>query len=140
MSAGLPGGADQGNASHLRIIEKVLDGLRREGVQNVHVNIYINNIYNNGVLAMVNWERLAIFVFGVIFVAVLLIIALFYPRPTPFQYTVFRIVLALAAAGVAALIPGLINVKVPGVSAGGALAVFVVVFFFSPAALVATPS
>lgn len=140
MSAGLPGGADQGNASHLRIIEKVLDGLRREGVQNVHVNIYINNIYNNGVLAMVNWERLAIFVFGVIFVAVLLIIALFYPRPTPFQYTVFQIVLALAAAGVAALIPGLINVKVPGVSAGGALAVFVVVFFFSPAALVATPS
>ena len=89
---------------------------------------------------MVNWERLAIFVFGVIFVAVLLIIALFYPRPTPFQYTVFQIVLALAAAGVAALIPGLINVKVPGVSAGGALAVFVVVFFFSPAALVATPS
>jgi hypothetical protein len=45
--------------------------------------------------------------------------------------------LALAAAGVAALIPGFIDVKYKGlIRAGGALAVFVVVFFLPPAALV----
>jgi hypothetical protein len=82
------------------------------------------------------WERVAIFAFGVIFVGALLAVAIFCPNPTQFQYTVFRIILALAAAGIAALIPGLIKVKIPGVRAGGALAVFVFVYYFSPAALV----
>lgn len=84
-----------------------------------------------------NWERIAIFSFGVIFVTLLVAIALFLPEPTNFQYTVLRIVLALAAAGVAALIPGFIEVKYrQAVRAGGAIAVFVVVYFFSPASLV----
>jgi hypothetical protein len=76
------------------------------------------------------------FVFGVVFVTALLTLAVLFSEPTPFQYTVFRIVLALAAAGVAAVIPGILNVKLSfGVRAGGALAVFVIVYFFSPAAL-----
>ena len=38
--------------------------------------------------------------------------------------------------GVAAVVPGILNVKVGNfVSAGGALAVFVVVYFYSPAQL-----
>jgi hypothetical protein len=87
------------------------------------------------------WERIAIFIFGVSFVISLLAIAVFFPYPAPFQYTVFRIVLALAAAGVAALIPGFIEVSYrTAVRAGGALAVFVIVYFFSPAALVSEPS
>jgi hypothetical protein len=48
--------------------------------------------------------------------------------------------LALAAAGVAAFIPGFIEVDVKNwVRAGGAIAVFVVVYFFSPANLVTQP-
>ncbi|MEM9766179.1 MAG: hypothetical protein AAF968_27510, partial [Pseudomonadota bacterium] len=48
-----------------------------------------------------------------------------------------RIILALSAAGVAALVPGFIDVQYRQlVRAGGAMAVFVVVFFFSPASLV----
>ena len=78
----------------------------------------------------------AVFAFGVVFVAVLLLIAIKIPRPTPFQYTVFRIVLALAAAGVAAFIPGLIGVEMSSaIKAGGAMAVFVIVYFYSPAAM-----
>src|SRR5207249_652829 len=51
-------------------------------------------------------------------------------------YQVFRIVLALAAGGVGAVIPGILNVNIPKVlTAGGALAVFVVVYFYSPAQL-----
>jgi hypothetical protein len=72
-------------------------------------------------------------------------LAVIFPQPTPFQYTVFRIVLALAGAGIAALIPGFIEVAIElayknVIRAGGALGVFIVLYFFSPASLVATPS
>jgi hypothetical protein len=84
------------------------------------------------------------FVFGVSFIIALLVLALKHPNPTAFQYTVFRIVLSLAAAGAAAMIPGFINVEfspIQGflISAGGATAVLVIVYFFDPARLVATP-
>lgn len=80
------------------------------------------------------------FVFGVIFVVTMLMIAIYFPKPTPFQYNVFRVVFALAAAGIAAMIPGFINLTInPSVGllirAGGALAVFIIVFFFNPAPL-----
>jgi hypothetical protein len=81
-------------------------------------------------------ERYLAFGFGVVFVIVLLLLAIKYPNPTPFQYTVFRIVLALAAGGVAAMIPGFLTIKVSTlIRGGGALAVFVVVYFYSPAEL-----
>lgn len=80
------------------------------------------------------------FAFGAVLIAVLLGIAFAAPNPTSFQYTVFRIVLALAAAGVAAMIPGFLNVEVgTAIRASGAIAVFVIVYFFSPAAIVVTP-
>lgn len=80
------------------------------------------------------------FVFGCTFVCALLVLALLIPNPTPFQYQTFRIVMALAAAGVAAMIPGFLKVEIhPTVKviirAGGALGVFVVVYFFNPAKL-----
>lgn len=82
-------------------------------------------------------QRLYAFVFGVVFVVAMLVLAIFIPNPTAFQYTVFRIVLALAAGGVVAMFPGFITAQVANsVRAGGALAVFVVVYFFSPASLV----
>jgi len=85
-------------------------------------------------------EKLLAYSFGVIFVIVILAIAIFIPKPEPFQYEVFKIVLALATAGVAAFIPGFIHVEVgKWVRAGGAIAVFVIVFFFSPARLSVDP-
>lgn len=85
-------------------------------------------------------QMIVAFVFGLIFIIALLVLALRYPEPTDFQYTVFRIVLALSAGGIGAVIPGLINVDVSqGTSftlrAAGALAVFVVVYFTNPAKL-----
>lgn len=83
-------------------------------------------------------SKLLAFFFGLCFVAVLLALAIWFPNPTPFQYTVFRITLALAAAGVAGVIPGMIRLKIqPGtallIHAGGALAVFVIVYLLAPA-------
>lgn len=77
-------------------------------------------------------------VIGIIFIVVLLLLALFVPEPTKFQYEIFRVVLALAAAGFAAILPGAISAKLPwGIGAVGSLAVFSIVYFFSPAQLVA---
>lgn len=81
-------------------------------------------------------DRLMAYAFGIIFVAAILVIAIFIPEPTPFSYTVFRIVLALAAAGVGAVIPGFLEVSFRNVlRASGAVALFVIVYFFSPVAL-----
>jgi hypothetical protein len=81
-------------------------------------------------------ERIVAFIFGVVFVMLILALAIWKPNPSPFQYTVFRIVLALAAAGVAAMLPGFIELTVPGwIRAGGALAVFLIVYFYSPVAM-----
>lgn len=81
-------------------------------------------------------ERMFALIFGVIFVAAILVIAIRISTPTPFQYAVFRITLSLAAAGFVSMTPGFLTVEVGrNIRAGGALAVFIVVFFFAPAAL-----
>jgi hypothetical protein len=45
-------------------------------------------------------------IFGTVFLTVILVIAIAIPNPSYFQYQVFRITLALAAGGAAAMIPG----------------------------------
>lgn len=87
-------------------------------------------------------EKMLGFGFGVVFVAVLLVIAFKVPNPTPFQYFVFRAVLALAAAGVGGVFSGFLAVVFgsdsrPWLQAGGALALFVVTYLVNPARLVA---
>jgi hypothetical protein len=83
-------------------------------------------------------ERLIAVISGIVFVSMMLVIALFVPQPSLFQETVFRIVLSLASAGFVSMTPGLLNVKIGGfLQAGGALAVFVIVFFYNPVSLVA---
>lgn len=78
-----------------------------------------------------NLSLILAFSFGTLFVATLLAIAVFIRNPTPFLYTVSRVILALAGAGVATVIPGLLNVTVSTVvKASGALAVFAIIYFF----------
>lgn len=94
-----------------------------------------------GLIMNKSQERLIAVVFGAIFVATIIVIALFVPNPSPFQYTVFRIVLAIAAAGFVSMTPGFISMEVSKfIRAGGALAVFVIVFFYAPAAIQAVPT
>lgn len=83
-------------------------------------------------------DKLMAYIFGFTFVAVIVAVALVNPSPSNFAYTVFRIVLALAAAGVGAVLPGFIAVHAgTWLRAGGAVALFVVVYFFSPVAATA---
>jgi hypothetical protein len=81
-------------------------------------------------------ERLIALFCGVVFVTAILVIAIFNPLPTAFQYAVFRIILALAAAGFVSMTPGFIEANIgANIRAGGALAVFCIVYFYAPAAL-----
>lgn len=77
------------------------------------------------------------FIFGTVFIVVLLIIALFVPCPTRSQMAIFKTVLSLASAGIAAIIPGFFEFKYQKVvSAGGAMGVLALVYLFNPATLI----
>lgn len=86
-------------------------------------------------------ERITVFMLGVVFVVALVVLSLYVPEPTPSQFFIFKVVLALAAAGIAAMMPGFVEIDIPKVvRAGGTLAVFFIVLDRSPAELVVPPS
>ncbi|MCI0660323.1 MAG: hypothetical protein L0220_04545 [Acidobacteria bacterium] len=83
-------------------------------------------------------NTLLAYVFGAVFVIAILLLVVFIPNPTPVQYHFFVIVMSLAAGGVATVMTGMIDVRASfgkklAIGATGALAVFVIVFFFLPA-------
>ena len=83
-------------------------------------------------------QAVATFAFGILFIITLLSLAFVFPTPTPIQHLVVRVVLALAAAGVAAMLPGFLELTIPNyLKAGGSLAVFVLIYLRSPANLIA---
>jgi hypothetical protein len=69
---------------------------------------------------------------GVGLIAAGVVIALFVPHPSSFQMFVFRIVASLGAAGIGASLPGFIGFKTPAVTAGGAVALFVLIYLVNP--------
>ncbi len=78
-----------------------------------------------------DWEKITLFVFGTFFFIVLLAIAWADRHPSSSSWFIYICVLAMAAGGVAALLPGTLNVVLhPGIRAGGALAIAVLVFYF----------
>src|SRR6187399_1847881 len=79
-------------------------------------------------------DRWLAFAFGVIFVCALLYLATVERNPTPLQLRVYITVLALAAAGVGAIIPGFIEIRYKNLlRAGGAVALFGLVYLNEPA-------
>ena len=96
--------------------------------------------FNTGPAMSKGMERLFAAICGVAFLITILVIALKIPNPTPFQYQVFRIILAVAVGGFAGTFTGFLHVVIPGwIKAGGALAAFIIVYFYNPATLVAEP-
>ena len=78
------------------------------------------------------------FAFGCLALAAVLWLAFRAKTLSEQQFEILRIVLALAGGGVGAVIPGFLDVSVKAstklaLRAAGALAVFVVLYFWSPA-------
>lgn len=95
-----------------------------------------NSSSNNGSTSK-SWEKIVAFSFGVLFILIMLGIAIYFPKPTEFQIYVFRVVLSLAASGIGAVVPGFLHVEwnqkyLPLIRAGGAIALFVVIYFVNP--------
>ena len=83
-------------------------------------------------------EMVLAFAFGCVVLAVVLWLAFKAESLSVQQFEILRIVLALAGGGVGAVIPGFLDVSVKAgtklaLRAGGALAVFIVLYFWSPA-------
>jgi hypothetical protein len=89
--------------------------------------------------SQVRWlETVLAFGFGLAALAAVLWLAFRGSELTEQQFEILRIVLALAGGGVGAVIPGFLDLNLKSGSklalrAGGALAVFVVLYFWSPA-------
>jgi hypothetical protein len=74
---------------------------------------------------------------GIAFLVTILLLAIAFPSPTPFQYEVFKVVFALSCAAFASAIPGLLDFRVGHIiKASGATAVFIVLYFNTPAQLI----
>ena len=85
------------------------------------------------------------FGFGCVFVSVILALAFTGNSLDDRRFEILRIVLALAGGGIGGVIPGFLalNMKAGAklaLRAGGGLAVFIVLYFWSPAHWVAAPS
>jgi predicted signal transduction protein with EAL and GGDEF domain len=61
----------------------------------------------------------------------MLVVSHLSPNPTDSQWFVFRVTIALAAACIGAVIPGWISIGLPAIRAGGAIALFVLVYWFN---------
>lgn len=83
-----------------------------------------------------NWQIVTAFFFGAMFLTAILVLVVLIPNPTPAQFLVFRIVISLAAAGIVGVFSGYLHVQGQiakwAIRGGGAFAVFLVVYFFSP--------
>jgi len=92
---------------------------------------------NFGAELRIEPQKTALFLFGALFIVVMLVVAVSLPYPTESQWRVFNLVLSLVAASMAAVLPGAFQLKfTPWLRASGALAVFALVFLVKPAGLV----
>jgi hypothetical protein len=72
----------------------------------------------------------SLFAFASVFLSGLLVIALVDKNPSQTSWHIYNCVLAMAAGGFAALLPGSVSLKLPpGTKAGGAIAITVLIFY-----------
>jgi len=79
------------------------------------------------------WNTRYLPIIGAVFLIIILVLAIVNPFPSRFQTGVMWTILSLAAAGCASLIPGFLEVSYKNnLRATGAIAVFIIMFFFVP--------
>lgn len=79
-------------------------------------------------------EKNKAWVLGIVLIVLIGLLIYFTPCPTESQYIYFRIILSIAIAGLAVMIPGFFEIKYKTlVTAGGALGVFALTYLVNPA-------
>ena len=73
---------------------------------------------------------------GIVIIAIIIVISLKIPNPTKSQFWIWRVITSLGAACIGAVIPGFVeidgSINEIVVRAGGALALFLVVYLLNP--------
>ncbi|WP_018416325.1 hypothetical protein [Teredinibacter turnerae] len=92
--------------------------------------------YQKDVITNPAWQIKFGAAFGVVFIVAVLAMILMRPELSAEEYAIIKTVMALAASGIAGVFTGFLEIsgtitKVT-VRTGGALALFVIVFFFTP--------
>lgn len=76
------------------------------------------------------WEKVTLFVFGAVCFFILLAVAWWDKYPTPTSWYIYNCVLAMAAGGISALLPGALDLNWhPAIRATSAFAIAVIVFY-----------
>ena len=79
------------------------------------------------------WEKVSLFISGIVFLLLILLLLLFIPTPTPTQMWGFRVIMALAGGAFASFIPGFFHLNIrKELKAGGGLAVFAFLYYTNP--------
>lgn len=102
------------------------------------MNLQADQTIESSKLNRANVERYSVFIFGVVFMATILILSVWIPEPTKSQFFTFKLVISLAAAGIGALLPGFVEFKTKilplgTLRAGGAIGLFLVIWYTDPA-------
>jgi hypothetical protein len=90
--------------------------------------------------AIPNWQIILVFASGLFLILILLAVAIFLKNIEHRNFQIIWVILSLASAAYAALIPGFLEVKYKRtIQAGGAIAVFVIVYMINPGASAGIP-
>ena len=100
----------------------------------IQIENQIDNQINIDGKNMKNVDSILLIV-GVVFMLIGLVVAMAFPNPTVFQIFVFRVFVALSGGAFAAYIPGMLDIDLKWVRGSGAIAVFLILYLVSPAAL-----
>ncbi len=95
---------------------------------------YLKSIENEFATHQMNQSNkkiLPITIIGVIFILILIFISIKFPSTIQEYFGIYKTILAISCAGLAAILPGFININYKGfLRAGGALGVFTFIFLF----------
>jgi hypothetical protein len=69
------------------------------------------------------------FIIGCGFLLISLLLAIFIPRPEPFQVSIFAVFVSVAASCVMHGVAGMLNIQTRWITAGGPVAIFILTLF-----------
>jgi hypothetical protein len=115
-------------------VAKFPGGYRETALQLIATSVDITET------TMKTWEKITMIAAGAVIIFVILCVVVFIPYPSDFQIFVFRIILAIGVAAFGCAIPGFLDIKskskLHAIRAGGALALFVIIFLVNPPQLI----
>ena len=126
-------------------IEDIKKGLQKlqkvSSSEKIETHLYINNLNVSTPAALL--DKILAYSFGFLFLGIIAYAAFQEGPIAQQQFFFFRVICAISAAGIGAVIPGLLTIEISPaknivIRAAGALAIFAAVYFLNPPDLIPT--